>query len=354
MCRLGLRSAALHFDRALASTAGFVIFLIFGVALIVSPWIKQGGSPAANQDRIVLRAGHTSNTDEPYHAGLLEFARIVEERTDGRVSVQVYPSSQLGNERMMIEGLLLGTLDIVVTANGSASSFVPQLGILDLPFLFRGREHLYDVLDSAVGAELRGDAAARGFRILGFYDAGVRHIMTRERAVESFGDLRGQKIRTMPVPAHLASFNAFGAQAVPINYGEMYGSLQTGLIDGAEAANTNFTRKKFYEVAPHWAQVGWIILVADLLMSEAAFEALPEDLQTILIEAGEASARHERVLYRESDEALLSTIGRLGVNVTYPDPQPFRDAARKVYPGFVVSDREQALLRMIQGDGDDP
>lgn len=301
--------------------------------------------------RVVLRAGHTSNTDEPYHLGLLEFARIVEARSGGRVSVEVYPSSQLGNERMMIEGLLLGTLDIVVTANGSASSFVPELGILDLPFLFRGREHMYEVLDGEVGRELRSDAVARGFRVLGFYDAGVRHIMTRERPVESLADLRGQKVRTMPVPAHLASFNAFGAQAVALNYGEMYGSLQTGLIDGAEAANTNFTRKKFYEVAPHWAQLGWIILVANMMMSEAAFSALPDDVQRLLQEAGDASAQHERVLYRDSDEALLTRISELGVNITHPDPQPFRDAAEQIYPRFVDSARERALLQMIQRDG---
>jgi tripartite ATP-independent transporter DctP family solute receptor len=222
----------------------------------------DAGAPEGGQ-RLVLKAGHTSNTDEPYHGGLLEFARIVEERSGGRIGVEIYPSSQLGNERMMIEGLLLGTLDIVVTANGSATSFVPPLGILDLPFLFRDRQHMYQVLDGAVGETLRKRALERGFRILGFLDAGVRHIMTRGTPVEALDDLRGLKIRTMPVPAHLASFKAFGAQAVPINYGEMYGSLQTGLIDGAEAANTNFTRKKFYEVAPHWAQVGWIILVAE-------------------------------------------------------------------------------------------
>ncbi|MFK7831316.1 MAG: TRAP transporter substrate-binding protein [Congregibacter sp.] len=341
-------------DRSPLARAGFFIVAVLGAALIASPWLAPREITTADRKPIVLKAGHTSNTDEPYHQGLLEFARIVEERSDGQVSIQIYPSSQLGNERMMIEGLLLGTLDIVVTANGSASSFVPQLGILDLPFLFRDRQHLYEVLDGDVGAELRGDAAARGFRILGFYDAGVRHIMTRERPVESLEDLREQKIRTMPVPAHLASFNAFGAQAVAINYGEMYGSLQTGLIDGAEAANTNFTRKKFYEVAPNWAQVGWIILVANMVMSEEAFNALPTDVQQILRDAGEASARRERVLYRESDEALLSTILAQGVKVTYPDTQPFRDAAAQIYPEFVVSDREQALLRMIQREGIEP
>jgi TRAP-type transport system periplasmic protein len=339
---------SLRLGKTHAVTAGYALVFVLGAALILLPWLPGRSSLPAEGERIVLKAGHPSNVDEPYHAGLVEFARIVEERSGGRVAVEIYPAMQLGNERMMIEGLSLGFLDIVVTANGSATNFVPLLGMLDLPFLFRDRAHLYGLLDSSVGAELRTAAIARGFRILGFYDAGVRHIMTRQRPVESYADLRGLKIRTMPVPAHLASFNAFGAQAVAIDYGEMYGGLQTGLIDGAEAANTNFTRQKFYEVAPNWAQVGWIILVANMMMSEQAFSALPADLQQILLEAGEASAQLERALYVESDEALLTTIRERGVNITHPDPQPFRDAAEQVYQRFVLSPEERALFSAIR------
>lgn len=334
-----------------ASTLGVGLVLLLAAALVLSPWLAgKGGKGGKDTDnaQIVLRAGHTANLDEPYHLGLLAFSKRVEERSGGRIRVDIYPLSQLGHERMMIEGVLLGTLDIVVTANGSASSFVPRLGILDLPFLFRSREHMYAVLDGELGAGLREEASARGFRILGFLDAGVRHIMTRKHPIHTYDDLRGLKIRTMPVPAHLASFKAFDAQPVAIDYGEMYGSLQTGLIDGAEAANTNFTRQKFHEVAPHWAQVGWIILVANMMMSEAAFLALPTDLQHLLQDAGEASARYERQLYRDSDEAMLATIIERGVNVTYPDPAPFREAAQRVYPQFLQSPAQRALFEQIQ------
>lgn len=330
--------------------ASAALTLFLGVLAVLAPWLMDDAPHGAEEGVLVLRAGHTSKIDEPYHQGLLEFARIVAERSDGRVRVDVFPSSQLGNERMMIEGVLLGTLDIVVTANGSATGFVPLLGVLDLPFLFRDRQHMYDVLDGSVGDALRTAAVERGFRILGFLDAGVRHIMTADEPVESHADLKGLKIRTMGVPAHLASFKAFGAQAVPISYGEVYGSLQTGLIDGAEAANTNFTRQKFYEVAPYWAQLGWIILVANMMMGEEAFQALPPDVQEILLDAGEISARHERRLYRESDEALLATIVERGVTVTQPDPAPFRAAAQRVHARMVTSAKGQELLEAIRRD----
>ena len=314
--------------------------LIFGYIIGCSP-------PPAQTDKIILKAGHSANANEPYHLGLLEMARIVKEESNGRVEIQIYPAMQLGSEKAMIEGLLLGTMDIVVTANGSATNFVPQLGILDLPFLFRDRNHMYSVMDGDVGQELKKSLKDRGFHLLGFYDAGVRHIMTSNKPINTYEDLKGLKIRTVPTPAHIASFNAFGANAIGVDYGELYGGLQTGLIDGAEAANTNYNLKKFYEVAPYWAQVGWIILAADAIMSEKRFHSLPPDIQDILTKAGHQSAIFERQAYADSDNSLLSVLQSKGVKVTYPDTAPFREASKKVYDEFITTDKDRALLNTI-------
>ena len=306
---------------------------------------ESGGD--AHSAKIILKAGHSTNIDEPYHQGLLEMARIVSEKSAGQVEIQIYPAMQLGSEKSMLEGLMLGTLDIAVTANGSVSNFVPEMGILDLPFLFRSREHLYSVMDGPVGNALGDVLRENGFRLLGFYEAGVRHIMTAHTPVHSIDDLAGLKIRTMPVPAHIASFNAFGANAVAVDYGELYGGLQTGLIDGAEAANTNYSNKKFYEVAPYWAQLGWVMLAADLLMSEKRFNDLPSNVQQILMDAGRQSAMLERKLYADSDNSLLSVLESRGVKVSYPDPAPFRKASQSVYEEFVTSEHDRALLDAI-------
>ena len=304
-------------------------------------------SVLVSDDTIILRAGHTTNVNEPYHLGLMEMARIVHEETGGRVEIRIYPSMQLGGEKAMIEGLLLGALDIVVTANGSVTNFVPGMGVLDLPFLFRSREHMYSVLDGDVGDQLAQRLEARGFRLLAFYEAGVRHIMTSDKPVHSIKDLKGLKMRTMPVPAHIASFNAYGANAVAVDYGELYGGLQTGLVDGAEAANTNYSNKKFYEVAPHWAQLGWVMLTADLLMSDKRFKSLPPDVQLVLADAALRSAHFERRLYAESDNSLLEILKDQGVSVTYPDPAPFREASKAVYEEFITSEADRALLEDI-------
>ena len=319
---------------------GLLATLVFGCIMGCSP-------PPAQTEKIVLKAGHPANANEPYHLGLLEMARIVKEESNGRVEIQIYPAMQLGSEKAMIEGLLLGTMDIVVTSNLSVTNFVPQLVILDLPFLFRDRNHMYSVMDGAVGQELKKSLKDRGFHSLGFYEAGVRHIMTSNKPINAYEDLEGLKIRTVPTPAHIASFNAFGANAVGVDYGELYGGLQTGLIDGAEAANTNYNLKKFYEVAPYWAQVGWIILAADAIMSEKRFHSLPPDIQDILTKAGHQSAILERQAYADSDNSLLSVLQSKGVKVTYPDTAPFREASKKVYEGFITTDKDRALLNAI-------
>ena len=301
----------------------------------------------AMAETIVLKAGHSANEDEPYHIGLTEFARIVKEKSDGRVEVQIFPNNQLGNEKEMVEGLLLGTVDITVPSNGVVTNFVKKLGVFDLPFLFRDRDHMYNVMDGEVGQILNDAMREKGFHLLGFYEAGIRHIMTREKPINSYDDLAGMKIRTMGVPAHVASFNAFGANATPLAYSELYGALQSGLVDGAEAANTNYNSKKFYEVAPHWAQIGWTALVADLIMSAKKFDSLPTDIQEILSEAGLVSASAERAAYSKSDNSLLESLKEKGVMVTTPDPTPFREASQAVYDEFIQTEEDRKLLQMI-------
>jgi len=333
--------------RRLSIFLSAIVVAVVAISLAYFLLSDRPPGPSTPTDKIVLKAGHPANANEPYHSGLVEMARIVSEKSNGRVEIQIYPAMQLGSEKAMIEGLLLGTIDIVVTANGSATNFVPQLGILDLPFLFRDRDHMYNVMDGPVGQELAKSMQERGFHLLSFYEAGVRHIMTSEKPINAYEDLNGLKIRTMPVPAHIASFNAFGANAVAVDYGELYGGLQTGLIDGAEAANTNYDLKKFYEVAPNWAQIGWVILVADLIMSEKKFQSLAPDIQDILTDAGRQSAVLERKAYADSDNMLLPILQSKGVRVTYPDPAPFREASKTVYEEFVTTDKNRELLNEI-------
>jgi tripartite ATP-independent transporter DctP family solute receptor len=304
-------------------------------------------SGAAVAETLILRAGHSANLSEPYQKGLERFAEVVAEETDGQVRVEIFPNNQLGDEKEMIEGLTLGTLDITVPTNGVLTNFIDELSIFDLPFLFDDRAHMYRVMDGEVGDKLAESMQDRGFRLLGFYEAGIRHIISKD-PIYSIEDLQNDKIRTMQIPAHVASFNAFGANATPLAYSELYSALQSGVVDGAEAAYTNYQSKRFYEVAPFLAEVSWTALVADLVMSESRFQSLPENVQQALLKAGRESAQYEREIYAASDAALRTEVIAEGVTVTKPDIEPFRQSAQPVYERFADTDTKQDLLKMIE------
>lgn len=293
-----------------------------------------------------LKASHSAAASEPYQIGLQAFADRVKELSGGRVEVTIYPNNQLGNEKEVLEGLLLGTVDFAVAANGVVGNFAPSFGIFDLPFLFRDREHMYKVMDGPVGDELKGDIAKRGFALLAYYEAGIRHLLTK-KPVAKIDDLSNMKIRTMQVPAHIAAFKAFGANPTPMPYGELYGAIQSGVVDGAEAANSNYYAQKFYEVAPNYAQLSWTALVAELMMSEAKLKSFPEDIQKAILQAAAESAAVERKAYSDADGKLLSELVAKGVNVTHPDATPFREASKAVYDEFVKTPEQKKQLETI-------
>jgi len=271
----------------------------------------------------------------------------LEEYTNGRATLEIFPNNQLGNEPQMIEGVLLGTVDITVPSNAPLTNFVTELKIFDMPFLFRDDKHMTQVLRGPVLKEMDDIVAKKGIRLLGVYAAGVRHIMTKE-PINAMEDLKGKKIRTMQSPYHVAAFKAFGANATPLAYGELYGALQAGVVDGAEAANTNYQAQKFYEVAKNWAMVSWTTITAPLIMSQKKFNALPSDVQEALLKAGAESAVYEQDLYITSDQSKLDELKKAGVRVTQPDPTAFREAAKQAYDQFLTTPLDKRLLKMIQ------
>lgn len=301
---------------------------------------------AAEAAEFDLKASHSAAPSEPYQIGLQAFADRVKELTDGRVEVTIYPNNQLGNEKEVLEGLLLGTVDVAIAANGVLGNFVPEVGIYDLPFLFRDREHLYKVMDGPVGTALKEKIAGRGFHTLAYYEAGIRHLLTKT-PVESMNDIANLKIRTMQVPSHIAAFQAFGANPTPMPYDELYGAIQSGVVDGAEAANSNYYAQKFYEVAPNYAQISWTALVAEFLISEQRLQSFPEDIRDAIIQAGAESAAVERKAYSDADNRLLDELVKAGVKITYPDVAPFREASKKVYDQFVTTDEQKQQLETI-------
>ncbi|MFP6759966.1 MAG: TRAP transporter substrate-binding protein, partial [Alphaproteobacteria bacterium] len=156
---------------------------------------------------IVLKAGHSQNAGQPMDKGLHMIAEYVKEATNGRVEIQIFPNMQLGGEIEMIKQVLTGTLDITSPSNAPLTNFVPELKIFDMPFLFRDEAHMIKVLRGPVLQDINKIVSKRGIRLLGVYNVGVRHLMTK-KLVTSIADLKGLKIRTMQSKYHMAAFNA--------------------------------------------------------------------------------------------------------------------------------------------------
>jgi tripartite ATP-independent periplasmic transporter solute receptor, DctP family len=224
------------------SKTKFLAITIIFVILVVP---VMGRKTFGAEPVVVLKAGHAVDPSHPYHRGLVEFARLIENRTNGKYRIDLYPSAQLGNERDMIEGLQLGTLDLVVTSTGPVSNFVPRMGVVDLPYLFKNRQHAYTVLDGPIGESLLEGFKGNGIVGLAFWENGFRCLTNSRRPIKTPEDVKGLKIRTME---NIATFKCLGASPTPMAWSEVFTSLQQGVLDGQENPISIIYHQRIYEV----------------------------------------------------------------------------------------------------------
>ena len=274
----------------------------------------------------------------PHHAyalGAKEFARLVKDGTGGEVIVKVYAGGQLGKgERELLEGLQLGTIQLAVTATGPVSNFSPSMGVVDLPFLFTSPDHVDKVLDGAVGRELLDDLESAHIKGLSFFENGFRNFTNSRRRLRKPKDFIGLKFRTMENPVHLASVRQLGAQAVPMSWGEVYTSLQTGVIDGQENPIAIIHAYKLSEVQKYLSLTGHFYSPAPLSMSLKSFNQLKPEWQKLFLEAALEAAAFERKIIRDNEARQLKDLKAQGMVVDTVEKRPFIDAMAPVYDNF--------------------
>lgn len=318
----------------------FVLILTLAMSLVFVVSALAAGAT-------VFKAGHSATNMEPYQLGLEAFGKKLNELTNGKFEVKVFPNCQLGSEKEMTEGLFLGNVDIATSATTVVANFVPEFVLYDLPYLFNNSEHFYKASDGAPGKFLVDACAKKGIRLLAIYDAGVRHIASKN-PVNSIDDLKGRKIRTMQSQIHIDTFNAFGAKATPMAFGEQFSALEQGVIDGVEASNTSCYNQQFWRPAPNWALVSWYRCVTAMMMSEKKFQSYPEDIQRAIQEAATYSAKVERDAYEKSESDSLAAMEKAGVNITKPDTEPFKKIANEVADKYITDPELKKVLEQIR------
>jgi len=307
-------------------------------------WVDLGIS---QEKQVVLKLGHAVAPEHPYHLGAVRYADLVAQRTKSKVKIDVYPSTQLGNERDMVEGLQLGTIDLVVTSTGPLGGFDPRMFVVDLPFLFRDREHAYKVLDGPIGRELLDAFSAKGIKGLAFWENGFRQITNSVRPIEKPEDLKGIKIRTMENKVHLSAFRAFGASPTPMAWSEVYTALQQKTIDAQENPIAIIYFQKISEVQKYLALTGHFYSPTPLLMSLKAFNNLPKNIQKIMLDTAMECATFERNLLRDNEAKQLAEIKAKGMQVTLPNKKPFQDAVAPVYKEFESQFGKETIGRIM-------
>ncbi|ORE91368.1 TRAP transporter substrate-binding protein [Acuticoccus yangtzensis] len=297
-----------------------------------------------------FKVAHTNAADEVQDKGLQLMRDLLEKKTDGRATLEIFPNGVLGDEAQLVEGVLLGTLDMGMTANSTLSNYVADYRVFDLPFLLTSIEALSTAVEKDdVYEKMEAAANGSGFELIGVFASGIRHIMTK-KPVSDIADIADLKIRTMQNPIHVDAFTAFGANPTPLAYSELYGALQSGVVDGAEGAATNYTGQKLYEVAPDFALLGWLNMTSVVFVNAGKFAALPEDIRVALKESGEEAAAWQRTYVDEQEKPLLDALVEKGVKITQPDPAPFRTAVTPLWDQMLETDSQRALFEAVSAE----
>ncbi|RXT06939.1 TRAP transporter substrate-binding protein [Ammoniphilus sp. CFH 90114] len=277
--------------------------------------------------------GHGFMPETPHHQAALMFKEKVETKSNGRLKVTIFPTDQLGSAREQFEGLQLGTQQVALLPTARISGFVPELQLFDLPFLFPDRQTAYKLMDGEVGAALLDKLSSQQVKGVAFYEDGFKHF-TANKEIRTVDDFKGLKFRTMESPIIMEQFRVLGANPTPIDFAELYNSLQQGVVDGQENPLVTIKNMKFYEVQDFVILSGHGYLGHAFMFSQNWFDSLPKDLQDILESTGKELAAWQRAEVEKEEALYLEEIKKHGTQVIELDSEnkaALRDLTRSVH-----------------------
>lgn len=320
-------------------------FKYFSILLIL---VFCSNSCAEADNFKTLRLGHGLDVSHSVHKAMVKMGEDLEALSDGKLKLEIYPSQQLGTERQCLELLQIGSLDMTKVSVGVLENFAPKMKVLGLPFLFRGREHAFKVLDGPIGQQLLNDGEQYWLKGLGYYDAGSRSFYTKEKPVNTPEDLKGQKIRVMESVTAMDMVRGLGGSPTPISWGELYTALQQGVVDGAENNPPSFYLSRHYEVCKYYTLDEHTVLPDVLLAGTQTWEKLNEQEQAWLKEAVEKSVVYQRELWLEAENEALEAVKKAGVQIIRPDKTLFADKIKDSFDKYKEDEVMYQLIKDIQ------
>ncbi|WP_293696453.1 TRAP transporter substrate-binding protein [uncultured Agrococcus sp.] len=307
-------------------------------------------------DSITIQFGNVISPGDTQNVAYEMFAELVNERSDGRITVEIYPDSQLGGENEMIEAVQAGQIQMTAPSVGVLANFDDSLTVFDFPFIFEDAETAYQVLDSELGDDILAGLEGSGLQALGWGENGFRNLAMTSGSVTSPSEMQGVKLRTMEVPLHIAFWESIGAAPTPMAFPEVYTALQQGVVDGVENPYELLHSANFTEPANYLTELRWIYDPEIILISESFLSGLSEEDQQIILDASDEMIEYLRELkvgvsdeIREEIEAAGGTI----TDLTDAERQEWIDAAIPFYEQYADSVDTETLIALLEAAGND-
>ena len=288
-----------------------------------------------DMDPVTLRLAHVVNEQDGFHIASTKFEELVEERTGGKVSIEIFPNATLGDERTLLEGMQIGTVDMGLITNGPVANFVEEMAVFELPFLFPSPEAAYEVLDGEIGQELLDKLSDVNLKGLAYAERGFRNLTNSERAVNTPDDMDGLRIRVMENPVYTDTFRELGANAIPMAWTEALTAMQQGTIDGQENPVNVVYSFKLGETQNYMTLSRHTYAPAIFVMGMPAWNKLPEEAQVVLKEAAQEAAEYERQVNADMEAEQLAALQEAGMEINEtPDLEAFQAAVAPVYEKY--------------------
>jgi tripartite ATP-independent transporter DctP family solute receptor len=313
--------------------------LQLGSGLAALGFVSTGlGRPAVAQEKMVLKASDVHPAGYPTVVAVENMGKKLSAATNGRLSIAMYPSMQLGDEKAALEQAQVGAIAFARVSVGVVGPLVDDINVFNLPFVFRDTEHMDKVIDGPIGKELLDkvtNAPNSHLIALCFMDAGARSMYDTKRAIKSIADLKGMKVRVMGNPMYVDMMNDLGGNGVPMGYDQVFSALQTGVIDGAENNMPSFVFDNHYQVAKYYTFTEHLIVPEMLVMSRPVWDKLSKEDQALVVKFAREAQLDERKLWNATDKDAYARMEKAGIVITrIADKTPFQKAVKPVWDKY--------------------
>jgi len=312
--------------------------------LLIAILIISFSSCNKQEEKKVLYLGHTLPQSHPVHKGILEFQKALTKKSGGTLEIKIFPDAQLGSEREVLELLQIGSVAATKVSAATLSNFVPEYHILGIPYLFRSKQHQFDVLEGDIGKSILEKGSKFWLRGLCYYDAGSRSFYTSEKAIRTPEDLEGLKIRVMNNQMAINMVNSMGGSATPLSYSELYTAIQQGVVDGAENNPPSFVSSNHYEISKYYTLDQHTSVPDVLVIGTKFWKKLSEEERVWVQEAADESSQAQKVFWNESVEESMNIAKKAGVEVIIPKKSLFAEKSKSVVEEFIKEFPEMSTI----------